>query len=142
MSAIAKVMVNRRKEEVLNLFPPQLRPYIVLTAAKPAKPRRTGDASSTAGTGDNVSSTGIASRGKAYTPRLDRYVWQYKGKMATIRRVGGDWEAWYDEAYLGMFPSHTKAVEAVYRHCGVEAAINAVKLARMREQEAAAGLAD
>jgi len=127
---VAKVLVEKYREEVLSIFPEPVRPYIVITTAKHRPSGGTG------------SSTGGISRGKAYTPKLSEYRWQYKGKLAVIRRQGDAWMAEYDGTPLGMHPSHTQAVEAVYRANGVTAAINAVKLARMREQEAAAGLAD
>ena len=127
---VAKALVKKYRANMLAFFPEPVRPYIVITTAKHRPSGGTG------------SSTGGISRGKAYTPKLSEYRWQYKGKLAVIRRQGDAWMAEYDSTPLGMHPSHTQAVEAVYRANGVTAAINAVKLARMREQEAAAGLAD
>jgi hypothetical protein len=136
MTAAAKTMVERHQEEVLNLFPAPLRPYIVLAVSKPAKRQHSTDAGNTVTVG-----TG-SGRGKAYEPKLDRYVWKYKGKTASIRRIDGGWEASYDGNVLGVFSSHTGAIEKIYRVNGVTAALNAVKAAKLREQDAAAGFTD
>jgi hypothetical protein len=127
-----KAMADRYRENILSFFPKPLRSYVVLTVAKAAR-------TSTAVSTGNTAST---SRGKAYQPKLDAYTWTYKGKTASIRRVDGGWEAVYDGHALGVYPSHTQAIEAVYRLNGVTAALNAVKLAKLREQDAAAGFAD
>jgi hypothetical protein len=126
---VVKALVESKREEVLGLFPEKLRPYIVVTVVKPGR---------TASTSTSTSSSTGSGRGKAYAPRLDSYRWMYKGKTASIRRQGDGWEAEFNGEVLGVYETHTKAIEAIYRLNGVESAINAVKLARMREQEAAA----
>jgi hypothetical protein len=131
-TVVANAVISKYKENMLAFFPEPIRPFVVITTPKHRRPIADGTGSSTGG----------ISRGKAYTPKLSEYRWQYKGKLAVIRRQGDAWMAEYDGQNLGVHPSHTQAVEAVYRANGVTAAINAVKLARMREQEAAAGLAD
>jgi hypothetical protein len=136
---VVKALVESKREEVLGLFPEKLRPYITVTVVKPG---RIGTGTASGDGSGSASTANTGSRGKAYQPRLSEYRWTYKGKVAVIRRAGDEWAAEYDGQSLGVHPTHTKAVEAVYRHCGVTAAINAVKLARMREQDALAGRPD
>jgi hypothetical protein len=129
-TVVAKAMVNKYRKDMLEHLPEPVRPYVVITVAKHR--HSTGDSTGTA--------SATAGRGKAYQPRLDKYVWVYKGKEASISRQGDGWMAKYDGQSLGVYPSHTQAIEAIYRANGVTASINTVKLARMREQEAEAGI--